>query len=79
MSTVKVQLQFRLLHPAANPFKMRQLTGYASRRLQYGDFRSAPASRPRPRVGKLCVAIQAASPAEMMERAEAALGGLQVP
>ncbi len=49
---------------------MRQLT----------DMRSAatlatsdPPAGPRLRVGKLCVAIQAASPAEMMERAEAAI------
>ena len=33
----------------------------------------APASL-RLRVGKLCVAIQASSPAELVERAEAALG-----
>ena len=33
---------------------------------------SAPAA-PRPRLGKLCVAIQAGSPAEMFDRAEAAL------
>jgi 3-dehydroquinate dehydratase/shikimate dehydrogenase len=32
-----------------------------------------PPSAPRPRPGKLCVAIQAGAPAEMMERAEAAL------
>ncbi len=34
---------------------------------------SAPAPAPRLRVGKLCVAVQAGSPAEMMERAETAL------
>jgi len=34
---------------------------------------SAPAPAPRLRVGKLCVAVQGASPAEMLERAEAAL------
>ena len=33
---------------------------------------SVPAA-PRPRLGKLCVALQAATPAELWERAEAAL------
>ena len=32
-----------------------------------------PAATPRPRLGKLCVAIPGGSPAEMLERAEAAL------
>jgi len=64
--------RIRLLHPGWKPFKMRQLIPmtYAS---------SIPAdSHPlhalaRHRLGKLCVAIQAGSAAEMIERAEAAL------
>ena len=35
--------------------------------------RLRPPAGPRLRVGKLCVAIQAGSPAELIERAEAAL------
>ncbi len=37
------------------------------------DFPAVPASGPRPRLGKLCVALQAETSAELLERAEAAL------
>jgi len=61
-----------MLHPGGNPSKMRQLIPMP---------RSAPSTPPpapaiagpRLRVPRLCVAIQASSPAEMMERAAAAL------
>jgi 3-dehydroquinate dehydratase/shikimate dehydrogenase len=61
-----------LLHPDRNTFKMRQLIGMT--RSAHSTTISAPmAAPPRLRVGKLCVAIQADSAAEMLERAEAAL------
>ena len=60
------------LHPDRNTIKMRQLT--AMSRSAHSTTISAPLPPgPRLRVGKLCVAIQADSAAEMMERAEAAL------
>jgi 3-dehydroquinate dehydratase/shikimate dehydrogenase len=61
-----------LLHPDRNTFKMRQLIGMA--RSAHSSTISAPLpAPPRLRLGKLCVAVQADSAAEMMERAEAAL------
>jgi 3-dehydroquinate dehydratase / shikimate dehydrogenase len=61
-----------MLHPARNPSKMRQLILMPS--VAHKPSNSAPApSGPRLRVPRLCVAIQASSPAEMIERAVAAL------
>lgn len=61
-----------LLHTDRNPFKMRQLISMA--RIAPFPPETSPAPPvPRLRPGKLCVAIQAGAPAEMMERAEAAL------
>jgi 3-dehydroquinate dehydratase/shikimate dehydrogenase len=65
-----------LLHPGQNPFKMRQLAAMAHAAHNPAHF-APPAvptqTGPRLRLGKLCVAIQASSPAEMLERADAAL------
>ena len=52
---------------------MRQLTTMPNNALNPPISSPVPAS-PRMRVGKLCVAIQAGSPAELVERAEVALG-----
>jgi 3-dehydroquinate dehydratase/shikimate dehydrogenase len=52
---------------------MRQLTNMSSSASITSVSAPVPASL-RLRVGKLCVAIQASSPAELVERAEAALG-----
>ena len=60
------------MHPVLNPFKMRQLTPMQNAAANSVD--SAPAlGLPRLRLGKLCVAIQADSPAELLDRAQAAL------
>ena len=61
-----------VLHPEAKPFKMRQLIGMVSTGSSMTLSAPIPPG-PRLRVGKLCVAIQAGTPAELMERAEAAL------
>jgi molybdenum cofactor biosynthesis enzyme MoaA len=63
------------LHPGQNRYKMRQLTPMPF------FISSSPSPAPAPSLprlrltnpGKLCVAIQAASPAELIERAESAL------
>jgi 3-dehydroquinate dehydratase/shikimate dehydrogenase len=58
--------------PDNNAFKMRQLTAMPLIGSSTSVLASAPApapASPRLRVGKLCVAIQAGSAAEMMERA----------
>jgi 3-dehydroquinate dehydratase/shikimate dehydrogenase len=60
------------LHPRRNPFKMRQLIAMPKPASNPPDSAPAPAL-PRLRVPRLCVAIQATSPAELVERAEAAL------
>lgn len=61
---------FLPLHPDYNPSKMRQLTG-----MPLADTIAAPVApaAPRPRLGKLCIAIQAETPAELISRAESAL------
>jgi len=60
------------LHPKRKRFKMRQLM--AMPHTASSTTVSAPGPpAPRLRVGKLCVAIQAGSAAQMIERAEAAL------
>ena len=57
-----------LLHPASLPLKMRQLK--AMSRVDSNPVAFAPpAALPRPRLGKLCIAIQAETPAEMWTRA----------
>jgi 3-dehydroquinate dehydratase / shikimate dehydrogenase len=61
-----------LLHPRQNTFKMRQLTPMPPTSQNSPQPVSAPAAA-RLRLGKLCVAIQAESAAELMERADAAL------
>jgi len=60
------------LHPVLNPFKMRQLILMPNAASNPAESALAPAL-PRLRLGKLCVAIQAGSPAELIERAQAAL------
>jgi len=59
-------VSLRILHRGSIPFKMRQLTPVKS------TAQSASA-RVNVRHGKICVAIQAGTPAEMMERASLAL------
>lgn len=61
-----------LLHLGQKPFKMRQLIAMLQTAPIPPFPPPAPAS-PRLRLGKLCVAIQAESPAEMSERAESVL------
>ena len=62
------------LHLEGNRFNMRQLTYMPSTVSNTPAFAPALAPiGPRLRVGKLCVAIQAGSATEMIERAEAAL------
>jgi 3-dehydroquinate dehydratase / shikimate dehydrogenase len=60
------------LHPGQNRYKMRQLALMPILAPISPDAVPAPLV-PRPRVGKLCVAIQAATPADLIERAQAAL------
>lgn len=63
-----------LLHPEQNHFKMRQTKGMPHATAIPADSHAsgAPAG-PRLRLGKLCVAVQASSPAELWERVTAAL------
>jgi 3-dehydroquinate dehydratase/shikimate dehydrogenase len=61
------------LHPSAKPFKMRQLIPMTSKVRKTAETSSFSLPAPRLRVGKMCVAIQAGSAAEMIERAETAL------
>ena len=63
-------LRFRLLHPMKGPSNMRQLTDMS---LTASITAPAPPTGARLRLSKLCVAIQGASPEEMIERAGAAL------
>jgi len=60
------------LHPEAKPFKMRQLIAMVRTGSSMTVSSPIPPG-PRLRVGKLCVAIQAGSPAELVARAEAVL------
>jgi 3-dehydroquinate dehydratase/shikimate dehydrogenase len=61
-----------LLHPDRNPFKMRQLMAMAhTTHISAGSAPAPPVQRLR--LGKLCVAIQAETPLDMMERAASAL------
>jgi 3-dehydroquinate dehydratase / shikimate dehydrogenase len=60
------------LHPRRNPFKMRQSMPMPQTSPNPADSAPAPVL-PRLRLGRLCVAIQAESAAELIERAEAAL------
>jgi len=60
------------LHPGYKPFKMRQSIPMACSSSNPPDSAPLPVAA-RLRLGKLCVAIQANSAAEMLERAEAAL------
>src|ERR1035437_7769917 len=65
-------MKARILHPCRKPFKMRQLTTMPSTPPSTPD--SPPAAPlPRLRPGKLCVALQAESPADLLAQAEAAL------
>ena len=59
-----------LLHTKRKPSNMRQLNENAPRPPISPPAAPAP---PRLRLGKLCVAIQGSSPAELLDRAEAAL------
>ena len=62
------------LHWAQNPFKMRQLKEVPLPVSIPTDSPPAPASTaPRLRVGKLCIAVQGATPAELFAHAEAAI------
>ncbi len=60
------------LHPEQNSYKMRQTTPMQDSRSTLPYSAPAPVA-PRLRVGKLCIAIQATSPSELVEQAEAAL------
>jgi 3-dehydroquinate dehydratase/shikimate dehydrogenase len=65
-----------MLHPDLNPFKMRQLIDMTH--LAPSSKVSSPATAPVPpgprlNVEKLCVSIQAESPAELIERAQTVL------
>ncbi len=60
------------LHPGLNTIKMRQLMAMSKHTPNASHSAPAPPP-PRFRVGKLCVAIQAGSPSELIDRAEAAL------
>jgi 3-dehydroquinate dehydratase/shikimate dehydrogenase len=60
-----------LLHPLPFPLKMRQLITMSRLASNTVEF-APPQAAPRPRLGKLCVAIQAGTPGEMWARAEAA-------
>ena len=61
-----------MLHPGPRAIKMRQLILMPVTNSNSAVFALTPAL-PRQRIPKLCVAVQAASPAELLERAEAAL------
>jgi 3-dehydroquinate dehydratase/shikimate dehydrogenase len=63
------------LHLKSKAFKMRQLKGMPFADSSSAVLAPAPASAGlHLRVGKLCVALQAHTPAELLERAEAVLG-----
>ena len=61
------------LHPGSNAFKMHQSKVMPHAASTTLDPLAAPAVAPRPRVGKLCIALQADTPVELLERARAAL------
>ena len=61
------------LHWEQNPFNMRQLKRMPLAVSSTVDSLPAPAPAvPRLRVGKLCIAVQGATPAELFSRADAA-------
>jgi len=66
-----IVLKIYCCNPAPFPLKMRQLMAMSRFESSTVEFAPAPAV-PRPRLGKLCVAIQGSTPAEMWERAAAA-------
>ena len=66
-----------LLHLLSMPFKMRQLGAMHTTASSTFSPSSAPASVPRLRLGKVCVAVQGTTPAELLSRAETALADVR--